>query len=106
VQAVATLAAPPDVQIASVEDAHPDELALQFDDAYLTLGTLQLADGVQFSEEAVRALNAIDAQLSAMSGRENRDLWTPEAIRSSGRWAQIRVLASDALAALPSDPAN
>lgn len=74
-----------------------DELALQFEDAWAG-GRIVYAKSLP---PAVRVnLDALDRALNAMSGADNADLWTPEALDSRSEWVRIRALALTALAAL------
>jgi hypothetical protein len=98
--ALTALASEPNEQVRWIGSAHPDELALTFDDAYRLLPTL-VAEGAQLSEIALATLKAIDEALDAMTGERNSELWTIEAIRTNRRWADLRTLAHEALAALP-----
>jgi hypothetical protein len=76
--------------------AQIDELALDYDHWFLTclsnyeseLSTAQLA-----------ALRVIDRTLDRMSGMGNSELWTPEALRTSTKWENVRRLAHAALKA-------
>lgn len=102
-QSLTALSAEPDDQIASLEGGHPDELGLDFGDAFGVIGTLQ-GDGVVFSQEAMGLLSRIDSLLAHMSGTHNADLWTVEALRGDAGWAEVRSLAREALGLLPPSP--
>ena len=97
--AVKRLAAPPDEQVAHVHalGAFPslDELALEFDDVFGPTGSSPPAG------EWADALKRVAATLSAMSGPENADLWTPEALHGP-EWAEVREVAREAIARRPS----
>ncbi len=101
--ALAMLAAEPDEQIRCIDEAHPDEIALSFDDAYRFLPTLA-ADGLHPPNDTRARLDAIHKALTAMTSDHNPALWTYEAIRTSQRWTHLRGLARQAIAELPLTP--
>ena len=77
------------------EGSHqPDGLALDFDAAYTAF-----VDGLDElpSMERLQALQSLDSELSAMSGKHNAQLWTEDAVRTHPRWAKVRALATDVL---------
>jgi hypothetical protein len=98
-EVVKRLAAPPDEQVAHLRGlgSFPslDELALEFDDVFGPPGSTPPAG------EWADALKRLAAMLSAMSGPENADLWTPEALHGA-EWAEVRELAREAIARRPS----
>lgn len=102
VEAVSLLAQDADEQIAWIGPAHPDELALSFDDGFRLVPTLEEENGIAFSDQAKAELRQIDAQLKAMSGESHADLWTAQAIRSRPEWERIREQAKAAIDLLPS----
>ncbi|KAB7833454.1 hypothetical protein [Streptomyces mobaraensis] len=65
----------------------PDEIALTFDDAFRMTATL-IADG-HLGPDALPALREIDSALAGMSGAENADNWTKEALSTTG-WHRAR----------------
>lgn len=70
-----------------------DELALEFDDEFGRVrSTVDRAS-------SIRALTALDGQLSLMSGPENAGLWWPEAL-DGPEWSRVRELAASALSEL------
>jgi hypothetical protein len=77
----------------------PDELALQFDDAYIVLPLLR--DEGLVSDEARWALDEVDAQLAAMSDGPP-EMWDDEALTGAPEWARVRELARRAVELLPS----
>ena len=77
-----------------------DELALEFSDFALLLPQVRRAE--MMSAEAASAIEAVDAQLDAMSGEEHAELWTVEAVRTSAEWTKVRELARTALRLLQS----
>ncbi|VTS05173.1 hypothetical protein [Tuwongella immobilis] len=73
---------------------HPvgiDELALQFDDQAILVD--QLVAAGQVSEEQQAIVRQIDELLRDMSGEVNAALWTPDSLRTSPLWANVRQLA-------------
>jgi hypothetical protein len=72
----------------------PDEFALEFDQAYTAFiaGLEELP-----TDSQLQSLQNIDAALSAMSGPSNKELWTESAMKNHPRWAELRVLAREAV---------
>ena len=99
-QAVQLLAADYEAQVAALPAyvAVPDELALIYHDAYLLVS--QMADAGRLTEKHMAKLRELDEELEAMSGAENADRWTLDALRSDPWWERIRSLAGDALRSL------
>jgi hypothetical protein len=103
VRSVAVLGLPADAQVSWLHrlfaDATPvvDELALEYDDGFrlvptfIELGWLDAA--------ALPALEQLDAQLDAMSGERNAELWHVDALVRE-EWDRIRSLATEALSLL------
>lgn len=91
---VARLAAPADLQLASLPTFvhRPDELALRFDDAWQPIRAR-----LDASETQRAALEALDARLATLSGEANEAFWTEEAVRSDPRWEGLRDLARNVL---------
>jgi hypothetical protein len=74
-----------------------DELALDYDNFLsAALGNFER----EFTLEQVVALRRVDELLSDMSGEEQRDLWTDEAVRSHPRWQEVRFHARAAVRVL------
>jgi hypothetical protein len=73
-----------------------EELAETFNDIYLAVPHMRRS-GIALSDEAVAALDHLDALLGAMSGARNADLWTESALSESPRWREVRDAASRAL---------
>jgi enamine deaminase RidA (YjgF/YER057c/UK114 family) len=48
------------------------------------------ADGVPVSDQAVEALDHLDARLDAMSGGRNAELCTEAALSDDPRWSDLR----------------
>ncbi len=96
-EVVMRLASPADVQIAYFRRLGPDvpvdELALEFDDlaeaAFSQKGFLRRGQRSRIS--------ALDDRLKAMSGADERGLWTEAALRSSNEWREVRTRAEAAL---------
>ena len=104
VRSVAVLSLPSGDQIKWLEglglgtSASCDELALEFGDAHLHLNLF--VDSGVIPATAVPALNALDERLVAMSGSENANLWTIDALTAREEWSQVRSLAARCLLAL------
>jgi hypothetical protein len=98
IHALQALAAPADIQLARFPDfiEQADELALDFDDALS--GTDGRGDPLSPAQRS--SLARVDEALTRMSGGANSALWTAVALRSAPEWADVRVLAADALRAL------
>jgi hypothetical protein len=97
--ALQALALPADVQIRLYPDfvVVADELALEYNNYFAAaLGN----HPEQFSPTQVQALQSIDALLNEMSGSENAEQWTIDALRSHIKWAEVRILAEQALTQL------
>jgi len=79
-----------------------DELALEFDDMFVVT-PLMLSRGALSPAEKL-PLDAVDAQLKAMSGRHQAALWDLDAL-DRPEWARVRELARSALSRLkPCEP--
>jgi hypothetical protein len=92
-QAVAALAKPGPAALDTLDPRchRPDELALDFDDAYQVVVGSFARD---FTSEQLTALQMLDALLEEMSGAQNSHLWTEEAVVSHDRWREVRSRAS------------
>ncbi len=93
------LAAPGEIALARLpKNCHrPDELALEYEQS------LRVAIANYESElpEASKvALCRVDAELESMSGSQQNELWTEEAVCHNPKWAEIRLLARAALDAM------
>jgi len=66
----------------------PDELALIFDDCFVFLDTL-VESGLVNDTDA-ESLRALDQHFAAMSGQENAQRWTDDAVRNAPEWAIVR----------------
>jgi hypothetical protein len=88
-----------DEQLARSPDfvTRPQELALDFDDAYLLL---QQCQQLELSVAERDAVAAVDELLEQLRGPEHRGLWTAGAIRSAPEWKQVRKAARAALRTL------
>jgi hypothetical protein len=71
-----------------------DELALEFDDICSRL-SIVLEEGT-VDAETVAALERVRAQLKAMSGEKNAELWHVDGL-ARPEWAAVRALARTAL---------
>jgi hypothetical protein len=95
---VAVLALPAVEAIAhlSADPRAPDTLAFRFDEAYTAfVGALSsLPDEAQ-----LLSLQALDSELCALSGTDDRDLWTSAAYVADPRWEEVRSLAAAAMRA-------
>lgn len=93
------LALPADEQLALFPDfvCKADELALDLDNFY-PAARLNVPD--LFTQEQWDRVDVIDCMLGAMSGRENAERWTDDALRTSPEWETIRGLARTALEGL------
>jgi hypothetical protein len=101
--ALRALAADPEEQLDRLGTMHPDELALDFDDARQLILGIDAVGGV-LSPEAIDVLETLDSELDATSGEHNAALWTADALRDSDRWRLVRDLAQRALSLLPDRP--
>ncbi|MDQ4144383.1 MAG: hypothetical protein M3198_11685 [Actinomycetota bacterium] len=93
---LSALASPGSEALATVPDgfAKADELAIDYGNfVSAVLGNF----GDEFSTEQTAVLRRIDAMLEAMSGAENAELWTEEAVVSHPRWQEVRKAARVAL---------
>jgi hypothetical protein len=90
------LAAPGDQALASVPEGcvKADELALDFDNFYQAYMSNFASE---LSPDAREALRAIDESLDRMSGPENAELWTDEAVVTHPAWSDLRRQAARAL---------
>jgi len=73
-----------------------DELALEFSDSLEFV-----LDNKWLSPPQAAALHALDAYLESISGQENWEAWTREALFTDQRWIEVRKLAQAALNTLP-----
>ena len=80
------------------EGSHkPDEIALDFDD---TLKFWKSRLWHSLSDEQKDGIDAVDAHLSRMSGAQESDLWTEDAVLNHPRWIELRNLAAKAVTLL------
>ncbi len=73
-----------------------DELALDFSDSLEFV-----LDNNWLSPSQADALRALDAYLETISGQENWEAWTREALFTDQRWIEVRKLAQAALNTMP-----
>ena len=99
IESLQALASPAHVQLARFSDfvVKGDELALDFDDAFLLVRD---CPQLVLTRRQRDALAEVDATLSAMSGQRHNELWTEDAVRTSPRWEALRQQARAALVAL------
>ena len=103
VRSVAVLGLPVDVQVSWLHrrfaDATPvvDELALEFDDGFRLVPTFVELGWLDAA--ALPALEQLDAELDAMSGERNAELWHVDALTRE-EWDRVRSLAREALSLL------
>ncbi|MEV4561871.1 hypothetical protein AB0K51_33510 [Kitasatospora sp. NPDC049285] len=92
-ESLTVVAADPSAQLAWVEKhgVLPDEVALDFDHAFRMAASL-VEDG-EVSREVLPDLRAIDAIFAGMSGQENSDRWSREAMAVDPGWGEARELA-------------
>jgi hypothetical protein len=98
-ESLAVLAADAQTQVTWL-DRHAvmtDEIALDFDHAFRMAEAL-VADG-QLARGVMADLQEIDGILSRMSGDENADRWTRDALCTDDGWALARRLARRVLVA-------
>ena len=100
VRSIAVLALPAAAQLrwlrAQAEFELPiDELALEFDDGWVLLNNF--LEGELIPRAAVPGLTRLDGLLSKMSGTDNANLWTAEALASRPEWDSVRDLALSVL---------
>jgi hypothetical protein len=98
-QALTVLAADAQIQVTWLvrHAVMTDEIALDFDHAFRMAGSL-VAEG-HLAREVMADLEAIDVILSGMSGGENADRWTRDALSTDEGWALARRLARRVLVA-------
>lgn len=100
VNAARLLASDADVQQRAFPDfvQVPDELALNFGDAFRLIHQLE-ASG-HLTRQQAEALERVDKLLREMTNRHESSLWTLESLRVSPAWQALRAEARSALAAL------
>jgi hypothetical protein len=100
---VSRLAADPSMQRDYLEQLGTwdclDELALEFDWSYSTLKTYGL-----LTADQAEALESIDKLLVSFSGEANTPLWYGLEGLEKPEWAEVRILARNALATLQKGP--
>ena len=90
-RAVLALAQPADVQLSLFPDfvCKADELALDFEDGLYEL----VGHEDEITSEQRAAVDRLDQLITSMSGEQNAEFWTDDAVRSHPTWEQIRSLA-------------
>jgi hypothetical protein len=99
IHALQALAAPADFQLArsSAPLARPDELALDFDDAFRLSSD---CPQIELDARQRECLDRLDRFLERRSGPSAADFWTESAIRAGAEWTVVRELAAAALSCL------
>ncbi|MFF7770471.1 hypothetical protein ACIPIU_00680 [Streptomyces massasporeus] len=97
IEALVVVAAPASEQVAWLDkyEVPPDEIALNFDDAFRLAG--RLVDEGQLSRGVLPSLQTIDEVFIEMSPKTGEDRWTREALSSDAGWGRVRQLARDIL---------
>ena len=90
-----SLGLPGYVKLGSPDLRNVDELALEFDDAILVRRSLRRSG--ELSAEQLKCLLKLASILSSMSGQENAELWTIEALYTRREWKAVREKAMDCL---------
>ena len=100
--ALRLLASSPQTQLAYLSEHElgdcADELALDLYDAVILIE--QFVHSGEVSEGVFQAAKDVDVQLHRMSGREQSNLWTRRALRTSLHWKEVRRLAKKAMRTL------
>jgi hypothetical protein len=96
--AVQALAHPADVQLTLFPSfvCKADELALDFGFFW---DCAKSNDGERLTAEQTGILDEIDSQLDSMSGAQDAELWTNDALLENPLWGRTRELAKAALVA-------
>jgi hypothetical protein len=101
VRTLGILAAAPEDQLAHLKMIGcaqcVDELALEVDDV-LPEGVS--VEGLALTKEQLGGIQAVQAELGAMSGPQHEELWQPAALSTRQEWKQLRKAASRAIALL------
>lgn len=89
-KSVRRAALPAEEQIASFPNgvAIEDEIAIDFD-SYCQWA-LEGYQAPKLSNEQRTSLLALNTRLDEMSGQQNADLWTDDALRTRAEWEQVR----------------
>jgi hypothetical protein len=93
------LASPAEAQLKLFFPAPPciDDLAIEFDHWYRAATTPSALPNSRINSRQELLLKRIDTLLDEMSGEENQELWTIDALKSNPKWERIRELAKEAL---------
>ena len=105
VDALRLEALPTDDQIAVLPDfvPAPDEIANLYHDAWVLVP--QIHDAGLITDEQRNLLALLDRLHTEMENAHDADqLWTVDGLRRDARWAEVRQLAGEALAALGFPP--
>ncbi len=87
-EALTLLALPAGRQIAHLEGAHVDELALDLHDALLLVQRPE--DQTWLSSAVAEGVQSLDEAMAAKSGTEADEFWTFRALRDRSEWKIIR----------------
>ena len=112
--AIVNLANPPESQAAyldcllapvtggaSAESYGNDELALQFEDYFVTVQHM-LSTG-EINDSQALAAKPLQGMLERWSGRSNADFWTRRALFEDPRWEEVRDCARSILKEFPDE---
>lgn len=99
IQVLERLAAPAEDQLAYLTSLgvtpSVDELALELSDL-----VIPTACPAELTEEQFRAVIRVSTTIEKMSGAANKHLWDIGSLGKASEWADIRILAKEALASL------
>ena len=80
----------------SEDDGNIDELALELEDAFF--GADAELRALTINHDQYQNIKKLDDKLDKMSGKKNAHLWTIKALNVEKDWAEVRRLATTALA--------
>lgn len=73
-----------------------EEIALTFDNEVTVRKEIMFEKGI-IDKKTYELINQLDMMLNKMSGRENIDLWTFDALENSTKWQECRKVANSIL---------
>ena len=99
IKSIQRLSLPPEQALSSIPDEtlKIDELALDYDN-YFNAAISNFRD--EFTFEQLELLNSLNEKLNAISGSDNREIWTEKSFISDNVWENIRGIAKAALKSL------
>ena len=98
-EALQLIAAEAEIPLLLLENADvSDEIAFAWENAYLNIN--QLSSDRLLPPDVVAKLAALDRNMEAMSGPDQAELWTDEALQTDPQWHQLRSQAREILADL------